>query len=139
MPPKIKYSDGSGPTRWFKRKMDGLAEGTANAISDAVNLGEDNMKQYILTRGTLASGNQGRVETGRMVSAVTSSFNRTAAGNAVGRFGWLKDRADYFKYQEGGFRHVSGSDVVGMYAMRDANEDVEQFLKSAIRDAKRNA
>lgn len=136
---RVTYSGGADLVTWFKQKMDRVEEGTSNAISDAVNLGETNMKQYILTRGTLKSGEQGRVETGRMVSAVTSTFNRTGKGNAVGRFGWLNDRADYFKFQEGGFRHVGGMDVEGMYALSDANKDVEEFLRNAVRDVAHNA
>lgn len=142
---RVHYSSSGGGdvgsvVNWFKQIMERVEDGNSNAISQAVSDGENTMKHLIASRGTAKSGKAGRIETGNMHNSVTSSFNQTARGNAVGRFGWLKNREDYFGFQEGGFEHArSGVDVEGMYAMVDAYELVKQELEQAVRNNLRGA
>lgn len=134
---------GKDVVRWFRQKMERIEAGNADAIENSVEYGATVMKGLIETRGTGRqwtrpdsfgrwSSSPGRVASGTMRDSVASSFNKTAKGNAVGRFGWLKNREDYFRYQEGGFEHPSGITVEGMYAMTDAYEEMRQKLEAEI-------
>lgn len=136
-------SSGGGDTgavvNWFKQITDRVEAGTSASLSQAASDGENTMKHLIATRGTAKSGKAGRIDTGEMYSAVTSSFNRTGKGNAVARFGWLKERKDYYGFQEAGFDHVNGVTVEGMYAMTDAYELIRKQLAEDLKRGVRGA
>lgn len=137
---RVHYSSAGGGdvgsiVSWFKSKVEAVEQGNADLIQEMVQDGEATMKHLISTRGTANSGKAGRIDTGRMLNAVTHSFNpKTAGGNVSGRFGWLQDKQDYFGFQEGGFHNVrAGVDVEGMYALVDAYELVSRELQEKIR------
>lgn len=142
---RVHYSSSGGGdvgniVNWFRSKVESIEEGNSEAIRQAVEDGEETMKHMISTRGTAKSGKAGRIESGRMLKAVSHSFNETAKGNASGRFGWLRDRQDYFAFQEGGFEHArSGVDVEGMYALTDSYELVMRELEERVRRNLRGA
>ena len=118
---------------WAAKKVEETKERVDDVIEASVAEGAADMKQMIMTRGTGRTWTRpgpsgrtgsypGRVDSGNMLNAVGSSFRR--GGQSEGRFGWLGgDPQGYYGLQEGGFRHVSGIDVPGMYALQDARAD----------------
>jgi hypothetical protein len=86
--------------------------------------GEEEMKQYIASRGTSYSrsqGRAGRIESSAMYDAVSHRPNpNTSAFVFSWEFGWVNGFLSYFGFQERGFRHVGGASVEPMYALRDA-------------------
>jgi hypothetical protein len=86
--------------------------------------GEEEMKQYIASRGTSYSrsqGRAGRIETSAMYDAVSHRPNpNTSTFVFSWEFGWVNGFLSYFGFQERGFRHVGGNSVEPMYALRDA-------------------
>lgn len=107
--------------RWYRGVRTDIEQATIEEADDFARDGAEFMREFIRTRGTKHSGKAGRIDTGRMLNAVGS---RSATG--VGRsasFGWLRDRAPYFLYQEGGFFNTwAQRSVEGMYALSDAAE-----------------
>lgn len=142
---RVHYSSAGGGdvgdmVSWFRSKIESVENGTSDAIRQFAEDGAETARHLVETRGTLKSGKQGRIETGRMVNAIKSSFNpSTKNGNASGRFGWLRDRQDYFAFQEGGFQHSPGVEVEGMYAMLDAYHIVRGEFEANVSDVMRNA
>lgn len=130
---------GGDPVKWFRGKVERVESGLGDALQESMDLGAEYMRYNILTRGTEKSGKTGRVETRQMLDDVDSAVTTSAAGRQTGRFGWIRNREDYYALQEGGFEHVGGSTVEGMYALVDAAEAaLEEFRKlkeQAIRDA----
>lgn len=118
---KRKYTGSSDPVQWFRKAASDL---DAMGIEEADNFARDGaefMREFISTRGTKHSGKIGRIDEKRMLNAVASQSSSGATRQ--GRFGWLRDRAPYFLYQEGGFFNVRAQRMVeGMYAMQDAAE-----------------
>lgn len=135
--------DGFRLSVWANKKLDEIKERVDDVIESSVAEGADDMRQMIMTRGTGRtwsrpgpSGRQGsypgRVDSGDMLNGVGSSFRR--AGRSEGRFGWLGgDPKGYYALQEGGFQHVSGIDVPGMYALQDARDDTMAKVVARIK------
>lgn len=114
---------GGDPVRWFRQKVVRIEDGASEALEQAMEDGAESMRYHIKTRGTAKSGKAGRIDTGAMLNDVKAKvYPGTERGNQVGRFGWIENREDYYGYQEGGFEHVNGGSVEGMYAMVDAAE-----------------
>lgn len=151
---KVSYGgDGSDPVKWFRAKMSRVEENSLEAVDQATDDGVAIMKEMIETRGTGRQwsgpwfGNPrtesypGRNDSGHMRDSVTKNTPRvTEKGNIYGGFGWMRNREDYFAYQEGGFKHViSGEYIEGMYAMQDSAElafgQLQGNMRKAIRDA----
>lgn len=131
---------GGDPVRWFRQKMVRVEDGASEVLKQAMEDGAESMRHHIRTRGTAKSGKAGRIDTGKMLSDVTSKvYPGTEKGNQVGRFGWVDNREDYYGFQEGGFEHVSGGTVEGMYAMVDAAElafrEFQRGMSKVVRDA----
>lgn len=131
---------GGDPVRWFRQKTVRIEDGATQALEQAMDDGAESMRYHIMSRGTAKSGKAGRVDTGKMLSDVTSKvYPGTEKGNQVGRFGWIENREDYYGFQEGGFEHVNGGTVEGMYAMVDAREiafrEFQLEMGSVVRDA----
>lgn len=107
--------------RWYRGVRTDIEQSTIEEADDFARTGAAYMKEFISTRGTAHSGKRGRIDEGIMLNAVGS---RSASG--VGRtasFGWLREKRDYFLYQEGGFFNVLAQrQVEGMYALADAAE-----------------
>lgn len=130
-----------------------------DALDEAVEYGEELMVEYIETRGAYKSkrrvwtstdrygrrkSDPGRVASGDMVAGVKHRI-KSMKGLAIGRFGWLDEKRDYFALQEYGFEHVglknsgaSDAEVPGMFALRDAADlafkKLVDSLRSRIRD-----
>lgn len=145
------YEGGQGDlVKWFQGKLRNIEDGSAKALEQAVEDGKNTMKEMISQRGTGRVWSRpgptgrdrsapGRVDTGHMRDSVDSYFNVTSKGNAVGRFGWIKSREDYFGLQEGGFEHPSGITVEGMYAMVDAGELAWSEFQRRVEEEIKNA
>lgn len=131
---------GGDPVRWFRGKVTRIEDGVEQALQNAMEDGAEIMRNNIATRGTAKSGKAGRIETGKMSGDVKARvYPGTDKGNQVGRFGWIDNREDYYGYQEGGFEHVNGGDVEGMYALQDAAELAFREFQRAVDEVKRNA
>lgn len=131
---------GGDPVRWFRGKVTRIEDGVEGALQQAMEDGAQIMKDNIATRGTAKSGKAGRIETGKMIGDVKARvYPGTDRGNQVGRFGWIDNREDYYGYQEGGFEHVNGGEVEGMYALQDAAELAFREFQRAVNEVKRNA
>lgn len=133
-------SSGGDPVKWFRGKVTRIEDGIEDALRLAMEDGAEIMRNNIATRGTVNSGKSGRIETGKMIGDVKSRvYPGTDKGNQVGRFGWIDNREDYYGYQEGGFEHVNGGEVEGMYALQDAAELAFREFQRAKDEALRNA
>lgn len=119
-------------TRWYRGKVEALEAANEEALREVAEEGAELMKYFIETRGTDKSGKRGRVDKGKMRDAVTSEVTTRGPGKHQANFGWLKEREDYFLWQEGGFEHTGGVTVEGMYALTDAAEEVFTNLREDI-------
>ena len=133
-------SSGGDPVKWFRGKVTRIEDGIEDALKLAMEDGAEIMRSNIATRGTAKSGKAGRIDTGKMIGDVKSRvYPGTDKGNRVVRFGWIDNREDYYGYQEGGFEHVNGGEVEGMYALQDAAELAFREFQRAKDEALRNA
>lgn len=120
---------------WYRSKLVGVEEGASEMSIDMAREGALKMRENIETRGTAKSGKKGRIETKKMRDAVDYDLpTERTDGKYQTRFGWIdpSTREDYFRYQEGGFKHnfsKTGEVVRGMYAMFDAARDVFDEFK----------
>ena len=136
------YSTGSGNEiiKWWRGRIEATQDSTEVALYDAAVDGEQLMKHYISTRGTVASGKEGRIDTGRMINAVSSFVARRGDNRTQMGFGWTREKKKYFLLQEGGFVNpMTGNDVEGMYALTDAADVIFGDLDVAIGKAVRTA
>lgn len=131
---------GGDPVRWFRQKMVRIDDGAVEVLEQAMDDGAESMRHHIRTRGTQKSGKPGRIDTEAMLRDVKSRvYSPTAGGRVTGRFGWIDNREDYYGFQEGGFEHVNGGTVEGMYALVDASEfaflEFQRGVDQVVRDA----
>jgi hypothetical protein len=121
---EVKVSGSSKSlTAWFEESVNSVMGDVNDIVADAIEDGALTTQINIATRGTPKSGKQGRVRTGDMLDAVKSEMIKSTPREAEGKFGWIDEYEDYFGYQEGGFDHVGGVTVEGMYALEDAGEE----------------
>ena len=113
-------------TAWFEESVNSAMGDVNDIVADAIEEGENITKHNIETRGTAKSG--------KMRDAVNSQMTKSGKRDAEGKFGWIDGYEDYYGYQEGGFDHVGGVTVEGMYALTDAGEEVWQ---NVVADVKR--
>lgn len=147
MASKRQTYQGGDLVNWYKSKVVKIEEATEESVKEAGQFGEDRLHEYIETRGTgytwkyprdgRTGSFPGRVATGKMLRAAKYRINKVRSGLQI-RLGWVTGtREEYFKYQEGGFRHQSGIEVKGMYAVQDAADDMfrelPRILKKNIR------
>lgn len=113
----------------FERRIKTVGpEAMKQVDSDLEFLAEESaqeMQQYISTRGTRYSheqGRAGRVDTENMLNSVSYRKNPNQSDRVHSwEFGWVENFEKYFTYQEKGFRNWrSGEGVIGMFALRDA-------------------
>lgn len=137
----MNYHGEKDVVRWYRGKRQRVEDGNEQAIRSVMDEAADYMRYNIMTRGTgWGEKPEARYETGKMVGQVESQTNVTERGNVNGRFGWLRDREDYFRYQEGGFIHNwTGNLVPGMYALADAQTWAVEELKERISENLNNA
>ena len=103
---------------------------TRAAVRFALELGEEQMKLYIATRGI---NKPGRIETRHMIESVGHGV-RGGGGWGSGEVGWTKGEAEYFTYQEEGFRHYkSGKQIPAMLAFHDMWPQVKDFIRAELR------
>lgn len=132
---EVKISGSSKSlTAWFEESVNSAMGDVNDIVADAIEKGEAITKFHIATRGTAKSGKKGRIETQKMYDAVKSEMVKETKTEAEGKFGWIDSYEDYYGYQEGGFEHVGGVTVEGMYALTDAGEEVWQ---NVVDDVKR--
>lgn len=129
----VKYSGpGTSAQTWFEGVQRNMINDIKGIIKEATENGETDTKRYIENRGTLKSGKQGRIETGKMRDSVDSEYKDNGKAGATGKFGWINEFERYFGLQEEGFTHTSGVSVEGMYALTDAGNEAESFVVSEI-------
>lgn len=103
---------------------------TREAVRFALELGEEQMKLYISTRGIHKPG---RIDTKVMLKSVGHEV-RGGGGWGSGEVGWTKGEAEYFTHQEEGFRHyISGKQIPAMLAFHDMWPQVQDFIRSELR------
>lgn len=135
---------------WFVARVDKIDKGVEKLAEDVAEEGQRLVREAIETRGTGRSWSRvytkngisrdaskpGRVWTGLMRDSVEQDVT-AARGGVIASFGWLRRYEDYFGDQEGGFRHSSGIDVPGMFAMEDAKDHMFNYVKSRVREVVR--
>jgi len=121
---------------WFQESVNEIMADVNDIVADAIEEGGNITKHNIETRGTAKSGKRGRIETGKMRDAVNSQMVKSGTRDAEGKFGWIDGYEDYYGYQEGGFEHVGGVTVEGMYALTDAGEEVWQNVVDDVKRVK---
>ena len=120
-----------------------LMDEVEGAVETALEAGEAAMKEAIATRGTgntwshpwhgRTGSKPGRVDTGDMQNDVRGIITDRTRTEVTGNLGWDEDSPDYYRYQEQGFMHVlTGKDVEGMMALRDAAELTRNVLVDEI-------
>lgn len=142
--------------RWYRGKVQASSTAVNGLMYAAAEFGEEQVRHNIETRGT---GNEweeswdtmthatpgrhvsepGRDASGDMVNAVSSWVSTDGKdGKTRMAFGWTNPstRKPHFLAQEGGFQHnFTGEDVHGMFAVRDAAEEVFDWLQREIPEA----
>lgn len=92
------------------------------------------MRDFISNRGLPNSDGAGRIKTGEMLNAVSSTV--TFAGTTVeGSFGWLDSGEIYFLAQEKGAVLWNGGVIAPMLAMFDAGQWAITEFVSKLRAA----
>ena len=113
----------------------------AHSMAVIVEAAVQNAREFTAERGTANSGHSGRIETSEMIGAIKGEVD-AKADQILGKFGFIGEQADYFKYQTiTGFHHwLSGEFIEPTYALRDAGEiafnDLFAAIKAAVRAAK---
>lgn len=125
---------GPAANAWFEAKVNAITRGNFRALQENMKDGEEITQTFIATRGTEKSGKQGRIDTGDMLDAVSSEAKLQNQDEAIGRFGWLKEKPFYAEYQEAGTRYIAP-----MYALSDAAEIVKDQLLKDISDNVKDA
>ncbi len=130
-----RHSHGRGGlVKWYRGIVNDMENVSVDESQRFADDGKAFMQQAIATRGTGYEGRAGRIDTGRMYNAVQARSGRQGAGKSRGQFGWLTDKAPYFRFQEGGFVNSwTGRAVDGMYAMQDAYEFAIEGFKRRMR------
>lgn len=118
---------------WFQAKVNAITREMKVGVEEASERGANITEHFIETRGTAKSGKRGRIDTRDMINSVGSEKVSETPTTLQTRFGYIKNRVDYTKFQELGFDHVGGSTVEGMYALSDAAEEVRAELYSDLR------
>lgn len=98
------------------------------------------MTGVVMQAAANARANTDRVDTGAMIEAIDMHEVEVRAGEIIGKFGFLGQRADYFLYQTvTGFTHwLSGQFIEPTFALRDARVVAENELVDAIQAAIRS-
>lgn len=135
---RSNYAEGD-PVRWFRGKVGRIEDGAQEVMQDVMDDAAYLMADYISTRGTAKSGKPGRIETKQMHNDVDSRVTSFGEGRVRGTFGWINRKEDYYGLQEGGFDHIGGTSVEGMYALRDAADWAFKQYQEDIRRVVRNA
>ncbi len=117
---------------------DDILKAGEEIITEASRDGARQMRENISTRGTERSGKRGRIETGTMLENVTNTAERVDSHRVQARWGWLRRRENYFRWQEQGFRNPwTQQDVVPMHALLDSflrvREDVLYKIARMVR------
>lgn len=134
----------SGNFRTFPRRLESarkqFRECLDQAMVKAIETGVEFGKNAIETRGTgktwqrpwhgRAGSFPGRVDTGEMLREFRGNVD-IGRTETVGTLGWTKEQLYRFLYQELGFTHnITGEEIEGMYALRDAAEEAWEVLQA---------
>ena len=118
---------------WLAGKIAKIREAVAETGEVAAEGGKQATRAFVATRGTVKSGKQGRIDTGKMLDRVDGKSERITEDETRAEFGWYdgKDGPEWF--QEFGFNHRNGSVVEGMYAISDARDMAEPAIMETLR------
>ena len=118
---------------WLAGKIAKIREAVAETGELAAEGGKQTTRAFVATRGTVRSGKQGRVDTGKMLDRVGGKSERVSPDETRVEFGWYDGRKGPEWYQEFGFDHRYGSVVEGMYAVSDARDLAEPAIMETLR------
>lgn len=118
---------------WLADKIAKIREAVEETGEIAADGGKQATQAFIATRGTVKSGKQGRVETGKMLERVDGKSERVSDDETRVEFGWFDGKDGPEWYQEFGFNHRNGSVVEGMYAVSDARDMTAPAIKETLR------
>lgn len=115
------------------------------AMERSLEKGEEAMKEAIATRGTGKTWSHpwgrngrtgsypGRVDTGAMQGDVRGVVTEVSEKRVEGNLGWDDNSPMYYALQDQGFTHViTGEDIEGMRALRDAADITERALLDEV-------
>lgn len=120
-----------------------------DALESALEKGEQAMKEAISTRGTgntwekpwggRTGSSPGRVDTGDMLDDVDGKLTGRTNDTVTGVLGWDDNSPFYYRLQEGGFTHwITGREIEGMMALKDAADVARRSLLSDLQDIGRS-
>lgn len=118
-------------------------------VEESTEKGRQVMREAIETRGTgktwktpwfgRSGSFPGRVDQGDMLKDVKGEVTQRTKRAVTGMVGWDENSPLYYRLQDNGFRHVlTGEDVEGMMALRDASEVAKRALISGVEDIARS-
>lgn len=139
-----KFSGGGDPKAWLRQKIDTIESGNKRILGASIQEGAEEMRENIASRPTawMAAnrGKTGRIETERMLNAVSSKVTADTPHRWTGAFGWVTEQKPYFLVQErGGTNSFTGGQIEAMYAMSDAAANTWDKLKFEIEENIRGA
>lgn len=115
------------------------------ALDRSLQKGEEAMKEAIATRGTgrewshpwgrngRTASKPGRIDTGEMQGDVRGVITEVSEQRVEGNLGWDDNSPLYYALQDQGFTHViTGDEIEGMRALRDAAEVTERALLDEV-------
>lgn len=124
-----------------ERIKDQLYKSLAVAMAQIALQSAITARAFTAERGTKHSRGAGRVDSGTMAKAIKHEVDLKAT-EIIGKFGFLDEKAKYFKYQTvTGFEHwLSGEMIEPTFALRDAKVIAEgeiiEAIEAAIRSVK---
>jgi hypothetical protein len=124
-----------------ERIKDQLYKALAVAMAVIAQQAAITAQAFTAERGTAHSRGAGRIDSGDMAKAIEADVV-LKADEIIGKFGFLGEKADYFKYQTiTGFNHwLSGEFIEPTFALRDAKViaegEVIEAIEAAIRSVK---
>lgn len=135
---------------WLVEAVEATFEEAAEAVAEAAEAGADAWRDHIATtprkdpwardwtgfqrregKPLRFGSSPGAVHTGRMIGAIQTKMSR-GANRLEAEVGWLEegDWADYFEYQEMGFKNVlAGVTVKGLDSQVRVSDAIDAELK----------
>lgn len=120
-------------TERMEKEVTGIVEDATKAGAEAMQeaIEQDTQTDWV-GRGPFAG--QGRQDSGDFRKHIESDVKEYAV-SAKGEYGWINKRADYYLYQEHGFRHwISTNWIPGVRALYHGAERAKAVMFERISD-----
>lgn len=115
----VRFRSTFSPSDFSARVLKACQDAMEETVNDAV----DYVKFFISTRGTVKTGKQGRVESGRWIDSIfggTDTSGKIVSGGIGDEFSETGDRDAWYMFlQDDGFTHISGEQIPGVNAFID--------------------